>query len=145
MLELPPDITYYAMILAFFGFSAFLAQLIFRPAMDTLNQRRHRTVGAQAEAEQMQADAEVVRRRLGDALEQARQSGGVAGDTKRRDAEAGERELIEQARVDAAAILSDVRSSVASATETARLALRQDAPRLASQAAEKILGRPVAE
>ena len=77
-------------------------------------------------------------------LDEARHVGSTAGERARREAEASERMLIEQARAEAAALLSEVRARVVSESDAARQRLRDEAPLIAQMAAALILGRPVA-
>jgi len=144
MLELPPDITYYIEIVAFFVFALILRQIIFEPTLELLAKREQRTGGAQAEAESMRAEAAQLRERMEKALDQARQAGAEAGAQKKREAEELERRLTEEARAEAAAVLAEVRARVGREAEAARASLRSEADTIARLAAEKVLGRPVA-
>jgi len=143
MLELPPDITYYLEIAAFLVFALILRQLIFVPMQELLARREQRTIGAQAESAKLREEADAMRTRLARTLEDARLEGSEAGAQKRREAEDLERATIEQARAEAAAVLSEMRARVAREAAEARVTLRAEADRIAHLAAEKILGRPL--
>jgi F-type H+-transporting ATPase subunit b len=144
MLELPPAITFYCMVVAFFVFAMVLSKLVLQPTQALLAERARRTSGALAEATRMQAEARALKDELAATLDRARHAGGAAGEQIRREAEANERKLLEDARAEAARTLEDVRTRVASESTAARTALQEQADSLARLAAEKILGRAVA-
>jgi F0F1-type ATP synthase membrane subunit b/b' len=144
MLELPPAITFYVMVVAFFVFAAILSKLVLQPTQAVLAERAKRTSGALAEANRMQAEARALKDELAATLDRARHAGSTAGEQIRREAEATERQMLETARADAARTLEDVRARVARESAEARTTLRDQAGALAQLAAEKILGRAVA-
>lgn len=144
MLELPPAITFYVMVVAFFVFAMVLSKLILQPTQALLAERARRTSGALAEATRMQAEARALKDELAATLDRARHAGSTAGEQIRREAEANERALLEEARAQAARTLEEVRARVATESATARTALQEQAGLLGKQAAEKILGRAVA-
>lgn len=143
MLELPPAQTFYLMIVAFFAFAAILHKLVLEPTQAVLKERAKRTSGALAEAAQMQEEARGLSEQLAARLDEARHAGSAAGEQIRREAEATERQLLEQARADAAGTLEEVRIRVEKESAAARAMLHEQAGSLAQLAAEKILGRPV--
>lgn len=144
MLELPPAITFYCMVVAFFLFAAILSKLVLQPTQAVLAERAKRTSGALAEATRMQAEARALKDELAATLDRARHAGSAAGEQIRREAEANERKLLEAARAEAARTLEDVRTRVEKESAEARSTLRDQAGTLAQLAAEKILGRAVA-
>ncbi len=143
MLELPPAITFYWMVGAFFVFVAILSKLVLQPTQAVLAERARRTSGALAEATRMQAEARALKDELAATLDRARHAGSAAGEQIRREAEANERKLLEAARADAARTLEDVRQRVEKESAEARTVLKDQAASLAQLAAEKIIGRPV--
>ncbi len=144
MLEIPPDITYYLQIVAFLVFAAMLHALVWSPTQQVLDERAKRTSGAQAEAATMREEAAALQAQLDAELEAARQAGSDAGAKIRREAEAAERQILEEARHDAAHSLEDVRQRVTRETALARAALRDQVGSIATLAAEHLLGRSVA-
>ena len=98
MLEIPPAITFYCMIVAFFLFATILSKVILQPTQAVLAERAKRTSGALAEASRMQAEARALKDELAAALDKARHAGSAAGEQIRRDAEATERRLLDEAR-----------------------------------------------
>ena len=143
MLDLPPAITFYYMIVAFFLFATILSKVILQPTQAVLAERAKRTSGALAEASRMQAEARALKDELAAALDKARHAGSAAGEQIRRDAEATERRLLDEARSEAAHTLEDVRQRVERESAEARGVLHAQANSLAQLAAEKILGRVV--
>lgn len=144
MLELPPAITFYWMVGAFFVFVAILSKLVLQPTQAVLAERARRTSGALAEATRLQAEARALKDELAATLDRARHAGSAAGEQIRREAETTERQLLESARAEAARTLDDVRLRVDKESGEARTILRDQAASIAQLAAEKILGRPVA-
>lgn len=143
MLELPPGPSYYLQIVLFLLLAAALRALIWTPTQKVLAQRAARTTGAQSEAARMREEATALEHQLEETLEQARLSGGDAGEQVRRDAEAEERRILEAAHSEAVHILDEMRARVGRESEEARVALRTQADSLARLAAERILGRTV--
>lgn len=143
MLELPPDITFYAQIVLFLIFAAILDRLVLRPTQALLAERARRTVGAREEAARLREESEAMRQEMEAAIEKARHAGGSAGEQVRRDAEEAERKLIEQAHHDAASTLDEMRRRVAQEAGDIRSRLDEQARGLAREAAEKVLGRAI--
>ena len=143
MLELPPDIGFYIPIVVFCLFAMILRSLVMEPAQKVLAERARRTTGAEAEAEQMRAEAELMQEQFDRTLAEARLAGSTAGEQVRREAEAAEHRIMEQARSDAARLLEEVRARVAGESEAARVHLREQSSTLARLAAEKVLGRSI--
>ncbi len=144
MLELPPDITFYIQIVLFFAFAWALQRLALDPAQKVVAERARRTTGAHQEASALRAEADEMRQRFERALAEARSAGSSAGDQLRRESEAQERRLLEDARTEASHLLAEVRARLAEETELARRELRQQTDALAEIAAEKVLGRAAA-
>lgn len=140
MLQLPPDITFYIEIVLFFLFAWALQRLALDPAQKVIAERTRRTTGAQGEAAALRAEAEEMRDRFERALAEARTAGSSAGDQLRRESEAEERRLLEDARTEAAHLLADVRARLAKEADAARRELRAQADALAELAADKVLG-----
>lgn len=143
MLEIPPHVSFYYQVVLFLLFAAVLRALIWTPTMRVLEERAHRTSGAQADAARMREEAAARQHELDAALEEARRAGGDAGEKIRRDAEAEERRLVDAAHADAAHVLDEVRSRIARESDEARRAMHAQVETLARVAAERILGRPV--
>lgn len=144
MLEIPPAVTFYCMIVAFFVFAMILSKVVLEPTQAVLAERAKRTSGALAEATRLQAEARALKDELAATLDRARHAGSAAGEQIRREAEANERQMLEAARGDAARTLEEVRARVATESTAARATLQEQAGSLAQLAAEKILGRAVA-
>lgn len=143
MLQLPPDETFYVEVLLFLAFAAIMSKLIWEPLLHVLHERSHKTIGAQKQAVAMKEEAAALQKRMEATIEQARISGNDAGDAVRRDAEAEERRILDEAHAEASRVLDEVRRRVGAETEQARAELRAGAAALAATAAERILERPV--
>ena len=143
MLELPPKIGFYVWVVIFFAFTFVLKSLILEPVQKLLAERAKRTTGAQAEAEKMRDEASEMSAEFDRKLAEARIAGSTAGDQVRREAEASEHQILDQARTDAARLVDEVRGRIGAETEQARTALRSDADEIAKLVAEKVLGRAV--
>ncbi|MDG2308116.1 MAG: ATP synthase F0 subunit B [Candidatus Binatia bacterium] len=141
MLELPPKIGFYVWIPIFFAFIYAMKVMVLEPTQKLLDERAKRTTGAQADAEQMRDAAAEMQAEFDRKLAEARMAGNTAGEQVRREAEASEHNILEQARGDAAHLVDEVRGRIEAETETARGALRADADALSKLVAEKVLGR----
>lgn len=143
MLELPPHEGFYLWIVIFFVFSFVLKPLIITPVQQLLEQRAERTTGAQADADRMRDEAAEMEAEFERQITQARLAGSTAGEDIRREAEAKEHQILEQARTEAAQTVSEVRTRIEAETAQARTALQEDTGALAELVAEKVLGRAV--
>lgn len=143
MLELPPKIGFYVWVVIFFAFTVVLKSLILEPTQKLLEERAKRTTGALADAEKLRDEAADLQTEFDRKLAEARIAGSSAGDQVRRDAEAQEHQILDQARNDSARLVEEVRDRIRAETEQARTTLRDDADTLAKLVAEKVLGRAV--
>jgi len=143
MLELPPQEAFYVWIPIFFAFLYALKSFILDPVQALLDERAERTTGAQAAAERMRDEADEMHAEFDRKLAAARLAGSTAGERVRREAEATENDILEQARHDAARLIEEVRGRIEAETGQARVALRADADGIAKLVAEKVLGRAV--
>lgn len=143
MLQLPPDETFYVEVLLFLAFAAIMSKLVWEPLLHVLHERSEKTIGAQQEAVAMKDEAAALQKRMESTIEAARIAGNDAGDAVRREAEAEERSILDEAHAEASRVLEDVRRRVAAETEQARAELRAGASALAATAASRILERPV--
>lgn len=132
------------LIVLFLLLVAPLQQLLFKPMVRMLDERRARIQGARERASTLSEQADEVFGRYQQAVEGAR-----------REAEQGRRETLDgarrdqtqvmnEARADAEAQVGRARREVAEALEQARGQLRGEAEGLAREAASRLLGRSVA-
>lgn len=143
MLELPPKIGFYVWVVIFFAFTVVLKSLILEPTQKLLEERAKRTTGALADAEKLRDEAADLQTEFDRKLAEARIAGSSAGDQVRREAEAQEHQILDQARNDSARLVDEVRDRIRAETDQARTTLRDDADTLAKLVAEKVLGRAV--
>lgn len=143
MLEIPPTLAFYVWIPIFFAFIVALKSLVFEPTQALLEEREKRTTGAQAEAEAMRDDAADMQSEFERRLAEARLAGGNAGEQVRREAEAREHQILEEARQEATRTVEEVRGRIGEESDQARAQLRSEADNLAKLVAEKVLGRAV--
>lgn len=143
MLELPPKIGFWVWIPIFFAFIFVLKSLILEPTQKLLEERAKRTTGAQAEAEKMRDEAAEMQAEFERKLADARLAGSTAGEQVRREAEAQEHRILDQARGEASRLVEEVRGRIRAESDQAREALRENANELSKLAAEKVLGRTV--
>lgn len=144
-LEIFPDPVVLAVLIAIFLLMIFpLDRLLFRPLLSVLDERRIRIQGARERAEAIAADADEVLGRYQRAVGAARAEAENARREILDEARRGQTGVMNEARGDAEAELVRARREVAEALAKARGELRGEADALASEAAARLLGRPLA-
>ncbi len=137
------DLSFVAQIALFGLFIVILKPLIFDPLLKLFEEREKLTDGARAQARTMDERAGELLTKFESELEKVRQD--AARDRERLRAETArlEAQMLEQAKADAARILSEGREKIASEVGALRRELDASRPALAQQIASKVLGREV--
>jgi F-type H+-transporting ATPase subunit b len=120
-----------------------LRALVFKPVMALFDARDQAMEGGKREAEQMEREAVQMRERFESELRAVRQKATEDRDRLRTQALQLARELTERARRENAATLSSAKAQLEVEAKDARQKALADAPALARQIAEKLLGRSV--
>ena len=132
------------MMIPFFVTVVVVYHLAIKPLMHVLEEREHRTLGARAEAAELEGkfmerlkawETRVSETRAKAAEERAR---------TRKEAGAEEEKVLNAARHDAQAAVNEVRTQVETERVRVRADLRKQAEQLAHELAEKALGREIA-
>jgi len=118
-------------------------RLLIQPLLRLLERRDQSTHGSIEEAARLDAEAAAQRARLEAHLVEARARAHARRAAILADAEAHERTLMAAASSDASKTFESVRASVTADLVAARAALQSDARALASEAAARLLGRPL--
>lgn len=127
----------------FFAAFLILRSLVFRPVMGLFDQRSEAMEGARTKASEMERDADQSREHLESELRRVRQKASEQRDRLRNDAQHLARELTERARKDNSAALSSATARLALEAKDIRTKAQAQAPVLARQIAERLLGRSV--
>jgi F-type H+-transporting ATPase subunit b len=120
-----------------------LKTLVFRPVMALFDARDQAMEGGKRAAEEMERDATQKRERFEAELRSVRQKATEDRDRLRNQALQLARELTERARRENTATLSSAKAQLELEAADARQKALADAPALARQIAEKLLGRSV--
>lgn len=141
-LQLIPEVAELVTLFVLFALLIFpLNALIFRPIFGVLDEREERIAGARRRGEQLETEAAQIVARYEGEVREVRES----SERERReslDRSRDERATIaDAARSEAEAEIERGRMAIASSLDEARTTLRAGAEQLASQAAERILGR----
>jgi len=126
-------------VIAFF----ILRSLVFKPVMTLFEAREQAMEGSRRDAEQMERDADKKRELFETELRTVRQKANEDRDRLRGQAQQLARELTEKARRENAATFSSAKAQLEVEAGDARGKALADAPALARQIVEKLLGRSV--
>ncbi len=146
-LELLPDfvVTVPVLIIFFVVVTLIVNPLIFQPLMKVMDEREERIDGARRRADQVQQQAEEA---LGRYEESIRAAHDEATGERRRRMDAAREELVRLtnlAKEEAQREVTRAREELSTLADEARESLREAAGDLAALAAERILGRSLAE
>ncbi len=145
-LELAPDVVTVPVLIIFFVVVTLIVNpLIFRPLMKVMDDRAERIDGARRRADQVQQQAEEA---LGRYEESIRAAHDEATGERRRRMDAAREELVRLtnlAKEEAHREVTRAREELSTSADEARESLREAAGDLAALAAERILGRSLAE
>jgi F-type H+-transporting ATPase subunit b len=120
-----------------------LKALVFRPVMALFDAREQAMEGSKRQAEELERDATQKRERFEGELRAVRQKSSEDRDRLRNQALQLARELTERTRRENTATLSSAKAQLDLEAKDARQKALADAPVLARQIAEKLLGRSV--
>jgi F-type H+-transporting ATPase subunit b len=120
-----------------------LRSLVFKPVMNLFDEREAAMEGSRKQAEAMERDAAEKREKFEGELRSVRQKANEDRDRQRSEAQKLARELTEKARRENTATLSSAKAQLDGEAKDARVKALADAPALARQIAEKLLGRSV--
>jgi F0F1-type ATP synthase membrane subunit b/b' len=143
-MHIPPDWgTFFALIVSFLIFWFIFSRLFFRPFLNLLAERERRFKELNDRTEELIRQARAAEEEREARLATVRQGAFARRETERRKAEAEAAKLMEAARAQAREALEKVRSDIETELKAAERELEQMGHSLASELAERVLGRPL--
>ena len=121
-----------------------LSKLLFRPYLNLLDQREHRTTGAQHDSTDLQYEGARLRAQYEEKIAQAQAAGYAAKEAILQEARQQREKVLTQVREDTMRILEEVRRELASQVQRERQVVADEVRTIAQEMASKILGRNVA-
>jgi F-type H+-transporting ATPase subunit b len=120
-----------------------LTQIVFKPFMNVLQERRNRIEGAEQKAKDLQQQADELIERYREAIAAAQAQGASIRDEIRKTSLAEEMAILERAMGEANRLIQEIKGKIAEESQTARADLRFQAQNLSRVISERILGRSV--
>jgi F-type H+-transporting ATPase subunit b len=120
-----------------------LTQILFKPFLRVLQERRNRIEEAEKKAKDLQQEAEELIERYREAIAAGQAQGAGIRDEIRKTSLAEETEILQKAMDQANRLIQEVKARIAEEARAARTELRLQAQNLSREIAEKILGRSV--
>ena len=140
MLAFPPDITFFIQLVSFFVLLAILNKLLFVPYGEVLAQRTARTEGASHDAAEHRSEADLLAARIEEELKSARVAANEEAERIRQQTRREEGEILEKAKWDSTAQLTELRAAIDKERVNARQSLESEARTLADEMVGAILG-----
>jgi len=140
-MEFTPQAILYQAIL-FVALYFVLKRLVFGRFVENLEARHRRTQGALEEAMRLREEAGRLQADYEAQMAEMRRRAAAAKEEIRRQAEKGERELLDLARGEAARSLAQAQAEIAEQVRAARAALEGDVNKLSEQVLDRLLKRP---
>ena len=122
---------------------AILTQILFKPFLSVLEERRNRIEGAEKRAKDLQQQAEELIERYREAIASGQAQGAGIRDEIRKTSLAEETEILQKAMDEANRLIQEVKTRISEEARAARIDLRLQAHNLSREITEKILGRSV--
>jgi F-type H+-transporting ATPase subunit b len=122
---------------------AILTQILFKPFLSVLQERRNRIEGAEKRAKDLQQQAEELIERYREAIASGQAQGAGIRDEIRKTSLAEETEILQKAMDEANRLIQEVKTRISEEARAARIDLRLQAQNLSREITEKILGRSV--
>lgn len=135
------DSTFFFQLAIFVILFFFLRSVVFKPVLAVLEARETATDGAKDEARDLEAQAKEKLSTFEAEMTRVRVELAADRDKLRKDGAGLERELLARARTDADAILDEAAKAIATESSKVRGDMQSKVPALASDIAEKLLGR----
>jgi F-type H+-transporting ATPase subunit b len=120
-----------------------LTQILFKPFLNVLQERRNRIEGAEKRAKDLQQQAEELIERYREAIAAGQAQGAGIRDEIRKTSLAEETEILQKAMEQANRLIQEVKTRIAEEARAARTDLHLQTQHLSREITEKILGRSV--
>jgi F-type H+-transporting ATPase subunit b len=125
------------------GLMVILSQVIFKPFLAILQERRDRVTEAEKKARSLQQQTEELIKQYREGISAAQIQGAMIRDGFRKESLARETEAIQAAAEEANRRIGEMKEKIAEETEATRVMLQSQARNLSRELAERILGRSV--
>ena len=143
-MHIPPNWgTFFALIVSFLVFWFVFSRLFFHPFLKLLSDREHRFKELNDRTEQLIKQARAAEEEREARLAEVRKSAIARREADRRKAEAEAEQMMEAAKAEARETLDQVRAKIETELKAAERELEQMGHSLASELAERVLGRPL--
>ena len=143
-MHIPPNWgTFFALIVSFLVFWFIFSRLFFRPFLNLLSERERRFKDLNDRTEQLIKQARAADEEREARLAEVRKGAIARRETERRKAEAEAARMMEAAKAEAREALEQVRVKIETELKAAERELEQMGQSLASELAERVLGRPL--
>ncbi len=125
------------------GLMVILSQVVFKPFLAILQERRDRLTEAERKARSLQQQTEELVKQYRDGISAAQIQGAMIREAIRKESLARETEALQKAAAEANRRIQGMKEKIAEETEATRVTLRSQAQNLSREIAERILGRSV--
>lgn len=125
------------------GLMVILSQVIFKPFLAILQERRDRVTEAEKKARSLQQQTEELIKQYREGISAAQIQGAMIRDGIRKESLARETEALQAAAEEANRRIGEMKEKIAEETEATRVMLQSQARNLSRELAERILGRSV--
>ena len=143
-MHIPPNWgTFFALIVSFLVFWFIFSRLFFRPFLNLLSERERRFKDLNDRTENLIKQARAAEEEREARLAEVRKGAIARRETERRKAEENAAHMMEAAKADARETLENVRVKIETELKAAERELEQMGHSLASELAERVLGRPL--
>jgi F-type H+-transporting ATPase subunit b len=143
-MHIPPNWgTFFALIVSFLVFWFIFSRLFFRPFLNLLSERERRFKDLNDRTEELIRQARVAEEEREARLAEVRKGAIARRETARRKAEEEAAQMMEAAKAEARDTLEQVRVKIETELRAAERELEQMGHSLASELAERVLGRPL--
>ena len=137
------NFTLFIQLINFLILLLLLNSLLYKPVLAKIREREAKIKGDRDKASQLDAEVMEQEKKHQDALIEARQVAGKEKAELLAEAKKSEADILEKARIEAARIVDEMKSSIQDESEKTRAALKGEMAPLAQSISEKILGRAI--
>ncbi|MGO8878115.1 MAG: hypothetical protein ACLPVO_13490 [Desulfomonilaceae bacterium] len=137
------NFTLFIQLINFLILLLLLNSLLYKPVLAKIRERESKIKADRDKASQLDAEVLEQEKKHQEALIEARQVAGKEKAELLAEAKKSEADILEKARIEAARIVDDMKSSIQAESEKARAALKGEMAPLAQSISEKILGRAI--
>jgi F-type H+-transporting ATPase subunit b len=137
------DSTFLIQLVLFVALTLILKPLLFDPMLKLFEEREKLTDGAKAQARKMDEKSATALAEYEAAMAKARAAANVERERVRAEGLKREAEILASVRASTTKVLEDGKKTAQAEAQRARASLKADAPKLAEELVERVLGRKV--